>query len=95
MSRKETILRAAKRTANEAKSAARKRSRGLIRSESEPHRHCVVCWEPIPLDSDPAVCGKRDCEETQKKREKSRKRLTVMMYLFPAIAIFFVILEIM
>jgi len=95
MSRKETILRAAKRTANEAKSAAKRRSRGLIRSESEPHRHCVVCWAPIPLDSDPAVCEKRECEETQKKREKSRKRLTVMMYLFPAIAIFLVILEVL
>ena len=94
MSRKDTIMKAAKRTANEAKAAAKKRTRGLIRSESEPHRHCVVCWTPIPLDNDPAVCAKRECGETQINREKSRKRLTVMLYLFPAIAVLFVILEI-
>lgn len=52
-----------------------------------PHRHCVVCYAPIPLDADPAHCGEQPCSETQAKREKSRKRLNLMLYLFPAIAI--------
>jgi predicted nucleic acid-binding Zn ribbon protein len=30
----------------------------------------------------------------QGKKERSRRRLTFMMYLFPAIAVFFVILEV-
>jgi len=52
-----------------------------------PHRHCVVCYAPIPLEADPAHCGEQSCSETHAKREKSRKRLNLMLYLFPAIAI--------
>ncbi len=52
-----------------------------------PHRHCVVCYAPIPLEADPAHCGEQSCFETHAKREKSRKRLNLMLYLFPGIAI--------
>ena len=54
MSRKDTILRAAKRTAKEARAAASSR-RGKNRAKIgvEPHRHCVVCWTPVPLEEEP------------------------------------------
>ena len=69
MSRRDTILRAAKRTAKEARAAAssrRERSRGGI--GVDPHRHCVVCWTPVHLEEDPAVCGREECLNIHKKR---------------------------
>jgi predicted nucleic acid-binding Zn ribbon protein len=51
------------------------------------HRHCVICHTPIPIDSDPAHCGAQPCSDKHARQDKSRKRLNLMMYLFPAIAI--------
>jgi len=58
-----------------------------------PHRHCAVCNIPISLDADPPVCGEEKCIEKRKRMEKSKQRLTIMLYLFPAIAISLVILQ--
>tara|TARA_Y100001970_G_scaffold12536_1_gene14347 strand:+ start:37397 stop:37729 length:333 start_codon:yes stop_codon:yes gene_type:complete len=97
LSRKEKIQKMATRTASQARQLAskdRKRSeRSTKASGTKPHRHCSVCWAPIPLDSDPPVCDSEECEKTNEKREKSRKRLTVMLYLFPAIAILLAIMS--
>ena len=72
-SRKDTILKAAKRTAKQAHAAASKRgSKTRTRVGIEPHRHCSVCWKPISLESE--------------RREKSRKRFSFLMYF--GIAIF-------
>jgi len=91
LSRKKKIQEMATRTASQARQMAskdRKRSaRSTLASGTKPHRHCSVCWAPIPLDSDPPVCDSEECEKTHEKREGSRKRLTIMLYLFPAIAI--------
>ena len=99
LSRKETILKAARRTAQEARAAASRRRDAPSSRQAESgvrsHRHCVVCWTPIPLDNDPPLCDKDDCATMQEKKERSRRRLTFMMYLFPAIAVFFVILEVL
>ncbi len=98
LSRKETILKAARRTAQEARAAASRRRDAPASGQTagvRPHRHCVVCWTPIPLDNDPPICGEDDCATMQEKKERSRRRLTFMMYLFPAIAVFFVILEVL
>ncbi len=97
MGRKENIQRAATRTAAQARETAsreRKRSgRSTQASGSNPHRHCSVCWAPIPLEAEPPICDKEDCESTHEKREGSRKRLTIMLYLFPAIAILLALLS--
>tara|TARA_B100000686_G_scaffold287534_1_gene313040 strand:+ start:339 stop:647 length:309 start_codon:yes stop_codon:yes gene_type:complete len=86
-SRKETILKAAKRTAHQAKQAASNRGK-KIRSMTvmEPHRHCVVCWKPIPLEAEPAICEEVSCSSMHDRRERSRKMFTITMYL--GIAIF-------
>ncbi len=52
-----------------------------------PHRHCVICYIPIPLESEPPICSDDSCSENQASKERSRKRLNIMLYLFPAIAI--------
>ena len=53
-SRKDTILKAAQRTAKQAHSAAtQRRKRPSSRVNVDPHRHCSVCWKPILLESDP------------------------------------------
>ncbi len=101
MSRREKIQKAAQRTAGEARQAA-KRQRDSERQArarrdfaTADHRHCSVCWAPIPLDTEPPVCSDAVCAEKQQKREASRKRLTVMLYLFPGIAILLVLLQAM
>ncbi len=101
MSRREKIQKAAQRTAGEARQAA-KRQRDSERQArarrdfaTADHRHCSVCWAPIPLDTEPPVCSDAVCAENQQKREASRKRLTVMLYLFPGIAILLVLLQVM
>ena len=100
MSRKEKIRKAAQRTAGEVREAAKRqrdserRERGRRNFESADHRHCSVCWAPIHLDAEPPICSDEECAEKQKKRETSRKRLTVMLYLFPGIAILLVMLQV-
>ncbi len=80
-SRKDTIMKAAKRTAQQAHAAASSRSsRSRLSTKIEPHRHCSVCWKPIPLDSEPAICGQDSCSSMHSRREKSRKRFTFLMY---------------
>ena len=86
-SRKDTIMKAAKRTAQEAQAAASRRGlkpRGRV--NTDPHRHCVVCWKPIPLEMDPAICSDEDCGSMHERRERSRRRWTFLMYF--GIAIF-------
>ena len=99
MSQRDRIMRDAQRTAGEAREAA-KRGREAQRKDrakrsfsTSAHRHCSVCWAPIPLAEDPAVCSNPERAEKQRKRESSRKRWTVMLYLFPAIAILLVFLQ--
>lgn len=80
-SRKDTILKAAKRTAKQAHAAAANRGqKSRLSAKVEPHRHCSVCWKPIPLDIEPAICGKESCTSMYERRERSRKRFTLLMY---------------
>lgn len=86
-SRKDTILKAAKRTAKQAHAAASKRgSKTRTRVGIEPHRHCSVCWKPISLESEPPICADENCQAMYERREKSRKRFSFLMYF--GIAIF-------
>lgn len=86
-SRKDTIMKAAKRTAKQAQEAASRRVPKTRREvNTDPHRHCVVCWKPIPLESDPAICHEEDCGGMHERRERSRRRWAFLMYL--GIAIF-------
>ncbi len=80
-SRKDIIMKAAKRTAKQAQVAASRRTpRTRSRIETEPHRHCVVCWKPISLESEPAICNDLNCETVNERRERSRKRWAFLMY---------------
>ena len=86
-SRKDTILKAAKRTAKQAHAAASKRgSKSRARVGVEPHRHCSVCWKPISLDSEPSLGGEDGCRTRGQARGRTRKRFSFLMYL--GIAIF-------
>ena len=96
MGRKDRIARAATQTASQAReTAAREKGRSKRTTSASgvtAHRHCSVCWAPIPLKAEPPICSDQECEATHGKREASRKRLTLMLYLFPAIAILLAIL---
>lgn len=93
-SRKDTILKAAKRTAKQAHAAASKRStKTRTRVGVEPHRHCSVCWKPISLDSEPPICGDESCQTMFDRREKSRKRFSFLMYFGIAIFVGLLVLQ--
>ncbi len=59
-----------------------------------PHRHCVVCRAVIKVDADPPVCSNEDCNSKHQRNERSRKQLSILMYIFPAIAILLVVLNV-
>ena len=94
-SRKDTILKAVQRTAKQAHSAAtQRRKRSAARVNLEPHSHCSVCWKPISLESDPAICGDDDCSKMFERREKSRKRFSFIMYLGIAVFVGLLVVQI-
>ncbi len=88
--KKQGLADAVRETADKMRKKKRRRP---ISSSVPPHRHCAICNVPIDLDSDPPVCPEESCIEKRKRHEKSKKRLTVMLYLFPAIAIMLVVLQ--
>ena len=71
----------------------RKQSKTDLKS-IPPHRHCVICRSVIRLDADPPICSDPECEAKHKKNERSRKQLSILMYIFPAIAVLLVILNV-
>ena len=91
MSRAEKIAKMATRTANQAKEAAatsKKKIRGKNNVSFESHKHCVICSIPIPISNQPPTCDKQDCDVTQKRKESSRKRLSILLYV--GVAVFLV-----
>ena len=92
---------------SDSESRAEKRGRGsgfvgagLTKNPQSPkfvaaHRHCMVCNTPVGFDQDPAVCGKEKCSTEHATRERKRKQLNILLYLFPAIAILLVFLPIL
>ena len=91
MRRAEKIAKMATRTANQAKEAAatsKKKIRGKNNVSFESHKHCVICSIPIPINNEPSICNKQDCDATQKRKEKSRKRLSILLYV--GVAVFLV-----
>ncbi|MAS80494.1 MAG: hypothetical protein CMA28_02595 [Euryarchaeota archaeon] len=94
-SRKDIIMKAAKRTAKQAQVAASRRTpRTRSRIEAEPHRHCVVCWKPISLESEPAICNDLNCETVNERRERSRKRWAFLMYSGVAIFVGMLVIQV-
>ena len=65
----------------------------LSKNYVAPHRHCNICHAPVHMDKNPPLCGAEKCRAEWEKKEGSRKRLTVMLYLFPGIAIMLVLLQ--
>ena len=91
----ERLKRAVAKTAESAKKKVQEISKNPKSSKYvAPHRHCVICQTPIALESEPAICNQESCKDKHAAQEKSRKRLNIMLYLFPAIAIMLFILQI-
>ena len=97
MSRKETILRAAKRTAEEVRAVTAKnrelKSRGNKNLGIKPHIHCLVCWKPIDMDYEDGICDSESCIKINDKRQKSRKRWEVLLYVFAGIFFISIIVQ--
>ncbi|MDP7042416.1 MAG: DUF2116 family Zn-ribbon domain-containing protein [Candidatus Thalassarchaeaceae archaeon] len=84
----ERLKKAIAKTAQDAKKKVKELSPNPKSSKYvASHRHCVICHTPVALESEPAICGESSCSEKHASQERSRKRLNIMLYLFPAIAI--------
>ena len=83
MSRAEKIAKMATTTAGQAKQksvASKKRKKARKGVLFEAHKHCVECSIPIPLSNDSMICDDENCRINQEKKEKSRKRLSILLY---------------
>jgi len=83
MSRAEKIAKMATTTAGQAKQnsvASKKRKKARKGVLFEAHKHCVECSIPIPLSNDSMICEDENCRINQEKKEKSRKRLSILLY---------------
>ena len=83
MSRAEKIAKMATTTAGQAKQnsvASKKRKKVRKGVLFEAHKHCVECSIPIPLSNDSMICDDENCRINQEKKEKSRKRLSILLY---------------
>jgi predicted nucleic acid-binding Zn ribbon protein len=70
-------------TASQAKQnsvASKKRKKARKGVLFEAHKHCVECSIPIPLSNDSMICDDENCRINQEKKEKSRKRLSILLY---------------
>ena len=83
MSRAEKIAKMATTTAGQAKQnsvVSKKRKKARKGVLFEAHKHCVECSIPIPLSNDSMICEDENCRINQEKKEKSRKRLSILLY---------------
>ena len=83
MSRAEKIAKMATTTAGQAKQnsvASKKRKKARKGVLFEAHKHCVECSIPISLSNDSMICDDENCRINQEKKEKSRKRLSILLY---------------
>ena len=83
MSRAEKIAKMATTTAGQAKQnsvVSKKRKKARKGVLFEAHKHCVECSIPIPLSKDSMICDDENCRINQEKKEKSRKRLSILLY---------------
>lgn len=83
MSRAEKIAKMATTTADQAKQnsvVSKKRKKARKGVLFEAHKHCVECSIPIPLSNDSMICDDENCRINQEKKEKSRKRLSILLY---------------
>ena len=83
MSRAEKIAKMATTTAGQAKQnsvVSKKRKKARKGVLFEAHKHCVECSIPIPISNDSMICDDENCRINQEKKEKSRKRLSILLY---------------
>ena len=83
MSRAEKIAKMATTTAGQTKQdsvVSRKRKKARKNVLLEAHKHCVECSIPIPLSNGSLICDDDDCRANQERKEKSRKRLSILLY---------------
>ena len=97
MSRAEKIAKMATTTASQAKEksvVSKKRKKARKGVLFEAHKHCVECSIPIPLGNESLICDDDDCRANQERKEKSRKRLSVLLYLGVGIFIIPIVLQV-
>ena len=54
----------------------------------------MECSIPIPLGNQSLICDDDDCRINQERKEKSRKRLSILLYVGVAIFIIPIILQV-
>ena len=83
MSRADKITKMATRTADQAKEASNNSKRkNRVRNGVlfESHKHCIICSIPISMKNEDSLCNSEECHENQRRKESSRKKLTILLY---------------
>ena len=99
MAREDRLKKAIEQTAAKAKGKSESTSGPQLtknpqsRNYVAAHRHCNICHAPVHMEKDPPLCDSEKCADEWGRKESSRKRLTIMLYLFPGIAIMLVMLQ--
>jgi len=47
-----------------------------------PHKHCRVCYEPIPVKADPRVCKQQACIDQNIQHDKNQRMVRIWMFVF-------------
>ncbi|HJM54651.1 MAG TPA: DUF2116 family Zn-ribbon domain-containing protein [Poseidonia sp.] len=51
-------------------------------NKMQPHKHCRICFQPIPLSSEPRVCKEQECINKNTQDEKNQRSVRIWMFVF-------------
>ena len=72
--------------AQKVKDMVARKSSQIVNSVSgnkvQPHKHCRVCFQPIPLSADPRVCKDQECIDKNIQDEKNQRTVRTLMFVF-------------
>lgn len=55
---------------------------GQMAGKVPPHKHCRICYEPIPVSAEPRVCKDQTCIDKNVQDEKNQRSVRIWMFVF-------------
>jgi predicted nucleic acid-binding Zn ribbon protein len=55
---------------------------GQVSGKVPPHKHCRICYEPIPVSAEPRVCKDQTCIDKNVQDEKNQRSVRIWMFVF-------------
>jgi|TARA_B110000444_G_scaffold261534_1_gene314809 predicted nucleic acid-binding Zn ribbon protein len=54
----------------------------LSSNKVQPHKHCRICFQTIPLSSEPRVCKEQECIDKNAADDKNQRTVRIFMFIF-------------